>query len=104
MGQPLNYLCQNDLEKCPVEKKKHLADPVDHQDIENAADTLRSVNKIRNALQHSGASTELLTIFSKLGISYPPQWGNAWDRVRAVTIEALRIIREKVLRYAAESA
>jgi hypothetical protein len=80
--------------------KKHLADPVDHQDIENAADTLRSVNKIRNALQHSGASTELLTIFSKLGISYPPQWGSAWDRIRAATIEALRIIREKVLIYA----
>jgi hypothetical protein len=29
--------------------------------------------------------------------------GDAWDRIRAATIEALRVVREKVLKYAKES-
>jgi len=58
------------------------------------------VNKVRVAMQHSGASPELHSNFTRLGIPYPPQWEDAWDRVRAATIEALRIIREKVLFYA----
>jgi hypothetical protein len=76
----------------------------DYQEVERAVSTLRTVNEIRVALQHSGASRELPTSMAKLGIPYPPQWGDAWDRIRAATIEALRVIREKVLRYATESS
>lgn len=61
------------------------------------------MNDVRVALQHSGAARELPTSLVKLGISYPPRWGDAWDR-RAVTIEALRVVREKVLKHAKESA
>ena len=76
----------------------------DYQEVGRAVSILQNVNKIRVALQHSGASRELHTNLDKLGIPYPPQWGNAWDRIRAATIEALRVIREKVLRYASESS
>jgi hypothetical protein len=76
----------------------------DYREVSRAVGILQSVNKVRVALQHSGASPELHSNFTKLGALYPPQWEDAWDRVRAATIEALRIIREKVLIYAAESA
>lgn len=75
----------------------------DYPEVERAVSMLRTVNDIRVALQHSGATRELPASMAKLGISYPPQWGDAWDRIRASTIEALRVIREKVLKYATES-
>jgi hypothetical protein len=76
----------------------------DYQEVERAVSTLRTVNDVRVALQHSGASRELPTTLAKLGIPYPPQWRDAWDRIRAATIEALRVVREKVLQYATESS
>ena len=76
----------------------------DYQEVERAVGTLRTVNDVRVALQHSGSARELPTSLAKLGIRYPPQWGDAWDRIRAATIEALRVIREKVLKYATESS
>jgi hypothetical protein len=79
--------------------KKHL-DPTDYQEAESAIKKLQSINNIRNALQHSGAVDRLSKSFEDLGIKYTSQWGDAWDRIRAVTIDALCAIREKVLRYA----
>jgi hypothetical protein len=76
----------------------------DYQEVERAVSTIRTVNEVRVALQHSGAARELPTSLVKLGISYPPHWGEAWDRIRAATIEALRVVREKVLKYAKESS
>jgi hypothetical protein len=76
----------------------------DYQEVERAVITLRTVNEVRVALQHSGASRDLPTSLVKLGIPYPPQWRDAWDRIRAATIEALRIVREKVLKHATESS
>ena len=76
----------------------------DYQEVERAVSTIRTVNKVRVALQHGGASRALPTNLAKLGIPYPPRWGDAWDRIRAATIEALRVVREKVLKYAKESS
>ena len=76
----------------------------DYQEVERSVSTLRWVNNIRDALQHSEAARELPTSLARLGIRYPPQWGDAWDRIRAATIEALRVIREKVLICATESS
>jgi hypothetical protein len=76
----------------------------DYQEVERAVSTLRTVNEVRVALQHSGASRDLPTSLVKLGIPYPPQWRDAWDRIRVATIEALRIVREKVLKHATESS
>ncbi|MCZ6876206.1 MAG: hypothetical protein O7G88_22195 [bacterium] len=73
-------------------------------EVEHAVKTLRIVNNIRVALQHSGAARELLAALNQLGISYPPRWIDAWSRVQAETAEALRVIRDKVLEYARESA
>jgi len=42
--------------------------------------------------------------FAELGIPYPPEWSSAWDHIRAITIESLRVMREKVLKYADESS
>jgi hypothetical protein len=74
----------------------------DYQEVDRAVSTIRTVNNIRVALQHSGASRELPANFAKLGIPYPPEWHSAWDRIRTATIEALRVVREKVLKYARE--
>jgi hypothetical protein len=79
-------------------------EPSEYHEVERAVSSLQTVNQVRVALQHSGALHELHTAMTKLGIPYPPQWGSAWDRIRTVTIGSLRIIREKVLKYADESA
>jgi hypothetical protein len=79
-------------------------EPSDYEEVERAVSTIRTVNDVRVALQHSGAARELPTSLVKLGISYPPRWGDAWDRIRAATIEALRVVREKVLKYAKASS
>ena len=76
----------------------------DFEGVERAVSTIRTVNGVRVAFQHSGAARELPTSLVKLGIPYPPRWGDAWDRIRAATIEALRVVREKVLKYAKESS
>lgn len=75
----------------------------DYQEVERAVSTLRTVNEVRVAFQHSGAARALPTSLAKLGIPYLPQWGDTWDRIRAAIIEALRVIREKVLGYATKS-
>jgi hypothetical protein len=72
----------------------------DYQEVQRAVRTLQSINRVRASLQHVGALDELPTRLAELNIPYPLQWENAWDRIRAVTIESLRVIREKVLRYA----
>jgi hypothetical protein len=76
-------------------------DDNDYQEVRRAVSTLQSVNKVRVSLQHSGAFRELHTHLAKLGIPSPPDWSNAWDHIRAATIDALRVIREKVQRFAA---
>jgi hypothetical protein len=45
----------------------------DYQEVERAVSTIRTVNDVRVALQHGGASRELPTSLAKLGIPYPPQ-------------------------------
>ncbi len=78
--------------------KAHLEE-ADYRSVENAVGTLRAVNDVRRTLQHSGAGRELPVALAKLGILYPSpssNWGEAWDRIRAKTIEAFGIIREKI--------
>jgi hypothetical protein len=76
-------------------------DPSDYQAVERAVRLLRTINDIRTGLQHSGMARSLPTALETLGIPYPLRgWGDAWNNIRSVTIDALRIIREKVIRYA----
>lgn len=61
-----------------------------------AVDTLRKINDIRNALQHSRAAPKLPAAFAALGIAYPPDWPAAWDGVRVRAVEALIALRDEV--------
>jgi hypothetical protein len=70
------------------------------QRIEAAVAILRNVTSVRDALQHSGASRQLPDTFTKLGIPYPPEWGQTWDHLRIKTVEAFNTIQEEVYSYA----
>ncbi|MGH8069792.1 MAG: hypothetical protein ACRERE_32025 [Candidatus Entotheonellia bacterium] len=71
-------------------------DEVDRQSYERGIRILRTINRVRNIRQHAN-KRDLITAFAELGIPYPlASWSDAWDRIRAKTIEALGIIREKV--------
>ena len=58
----------------------------------DAIGNLRDINTVRNKLAHGGA--ELVEALNRLSIEYPIRdYAKAWDRVRAVTAEALTTIR-----------
>jgi hypothetical protein len=67
----------------------------DYQACECAVKILRTINKVRNVRQHPD-KREFLRALTELGISYLPIWSDAWDRIRARTIEALGVVRENV--------
>jgi hypothetical protein len=68
----------------------------DYQAVERGVKILRTVNRVRNVQQHAD-NREFLRTLVELGIPYPPpNWGDAWDRVRDKTMEALTTIREKI--------
>jgi hypothetical protein len=70
---------------------------------EDAIAELRTVVKVRTALQHPGAAKELHSHFETLGISYPPaDWSRAWDAIRARLIAAVATIRDELRRGASD--
>lgn len=81
--------------------KAVLGDRLEEEDAAGAlgaVGTLQTVRRVRVALQHSDASDELLPALATLGAPAPPAWGEAWDRIRTVTAEALDTIRAAVRR------
>ena len=77
------------------EKLSELDEP-DKQAYEWGIRILRTINKVRNIRQHAN-KLDLINALNELGIPYPPSsWGEAWDRIRERTVEALTIIREKI--------
>jgi hypothetical protein len=77
---------------------KHYLDEAEYQQIEPAVGVLRAVNSVRVALQHGGAARELPNVLSRLGIPYPPEWGEAWNHIQTHVVNALGVIRETVYR------
>lgn len=67
--------------------------------VGQAIDTLRKINDVRNALQHSRAAPKLPLAFVALGLPYPPDWPAAWDGVRAIAVDALIALRDEVRRH-----
>lgn len=62
-----------------------------------AVDVLRRVVALRAGQQHQGADTRAEQAKVALGLaSYPGNFGAAWDHLRAVTVQALDIIREEI--------
>jgi hypothetical protein len=78
-----------------LQKLKDLEE-ADYQAVERAVKILRTVNRVRNVQQHAD-KREFLRTLVELGIPYPPpNWSDAWNRVRGKTMEALMTIREKI--------
>jgi hypothetical protein len=60
----------------------------------DALNILQDIVKVRNAVQHPHAKTDLPTALAKLGIGHPPpSWANAWEVVRHRAVAALRDLR-----------
>lgn len=81
--------------------KAVLGDRLDEEEAAAAVEavgTLQTVRRVRVALQHSDAVGELLPRLASVGAPAPPEWGEAWDRIRTVTAEALDTIRAAVRR------
>jgi hypothetical protein len=64
-----------------------------------ALSVLQDVVRVRTALQHQSANTDLPTALAMLGIAYPVEWSHAWELMRHRVVDALRD-----LRHALESA
>jgi hypothetical protein len=65
--------------------------------VGKAVTVLQAVNKVRRALQHSGAAQELPGALSQLGVPYPiADYEEAWRLVRSRTAEAVTAIRKAV--------
>jgi hypothetical protein len=65
--------------------------------LRRAVDTLQAVIDVRDASQHSAASSKGAAALVALGEVYPPaSWGDAWAHVSARTIESLDAIREEL--------
>jgi hypothetical protein len=62
-----------------------------------AVDVLRWVVALRAGQQHRGADARAEQAKLALGLAtYTGNWGAAWDRLRAVTVQALDTIREEI--------
>jgi Schlafen, AlbA_2 len=71
--------------------------------VSEALRILRASNRIRRAMQHSGARAELPSALAELGIPYPiTTWGDAWLQVQARIVGALAVIREQTVKLATD--
>ncbi|WP_371781240.1 hypothetical protein [Streptosporangium subroseum] len=72
-----------------------------HPAIDRAIRTLRTIRQARNAEQHGITEGGGLTAkLRDLGIhDAPPNWGGAWDVVRARAVEALTAFRHELMAY-----
>jgi hypothetical protein len=83
----------NRLETCLKDRLPEQQYPA----IMKAIRMLRQVRRVRVALQHTGGNNDLSTALSGLGITdAPPNWGSAWDRIRAGVADALNSIRREL--------
>ncbi|WP_433417724.1 hypothetical protein ACQP1V_00755 [Microtetraspora malaysiensis] len=72
-----------------------------HAAVDRAIKTLRTIRQARNAEQHGITEGGGLTAkLRDLGIyDAPPNWGGAWDAVRARAVEALTTLRHELMTY-----
>ncbi|MEV4455781.1 hypothetical protein [Microbispora sp. NPDC049633] len=76
-------------------------DRAQHAAVDRAIKTLRTIRQARNAEQHGITEGGGLTAkLRDLGIyDAPPNWGGAWDAVRARAVEALTTLRHELMAY-----
>ncbi|MEU4835990.1 hypothetical protein [Streptosporangium sp. NPDC023615] len=72
-----------------------------HAAVDRAIRTLRTIRQARNAEQHGITEGGGLTAkLRALGIhDAPPNWGGAWDVVRARAVEALTSLRHELMKW-----
>lgn len=71
-----------------------LLDTASAEEAAAAIRVLQDVIRLRAALQHAGADTDLPTALRRLGIEYPTEWATAWETVRHRVVSALRELRQ----------
>jgi hypothetical protein len=69
--------------------------------IDSAADTLRQVSDVRNALfQHGGTEHRGVNALTQLGIKYPiTDWQAAWIAIQRRTVDAFNALREEIQQF-----
>jgi hypothetical protein len=73
--------------------EQQLADPDEVAQVKQAVSTLRSINQLRVGGQHGGEAQKRRALAADaLGIPLDGRWGEAWERIRALTAYALRDI------------
>lgn len=84
------------LERLRTKLKAELANGnVDR--IDHAIDTLEAVRKIRNGIQHAGATRKAVSGLAFLRIPYPiTDWAAAWNQIRAHATQAFDAIRDEL--------
>lgn len=84
------------LERLRTKLKDELANGnVDR--IDYAIDTLNAVRKIRNGVQHTGATHKAVGGLAFLRIPYPiTDWAAAWNQIRAHATQAFDAIRDEL--------
>jgi hypothetical protein len=71
-----------------------------HDAIMRSIQTLRRVRQARNAGSHDAAEWGLTERLATLGIvDAPPKWNEAWDSIKAMTIDALTAIRNEMRQW-----
>lgn len=72
----------------------------DHKELLQAIGILRQTRRVRVALQHTGGNSTLASELAKLGIhDAPPNWRDAWDKIRALCADSVVAIRSLIGRW-----
>jgi hypothetical protein len=74
--------------------------PDDAAPAATATGVLRKVNRLRVGAQHSGAQGQRAQAADALGVPLDGRWGEAWNGVRAATVQALRDLGDAARRIA----
>jgi hypothetical protein len=69
----------------------------DRAGVQAAVEVLRDVNRMRGAIQHGHARTDLVTLAARLHLPPPPQWSEMWEALRYRLVDAVAEIRRALL-------
>jgi hypothetical protein len=87
-------------EKSLLRLHRYLEEALEPEAFARAAEAvadLRAAVRVRATGQHADAVTEVISRFERLGVKYPPpDWGAAWELIRARCTAAVNTIREEL--------
>ena len=62
----------------------------------DAFSTLIALRRVRVSTQHADARQKAVTAFRDLGLTYPPDWNDTWQRITVMAQGAFDVIREEI--------